>query len=95
MRQYNRDTKVKPFTTPIDADDAYKLSHAPQFKSAKQYIQAKLAMLKNDFLIKEEKMEMAEAHLDAIKRESEIKGWSAIQTEEAINRAVRQIIINN
>ena len=80
-RQFNRDTRLAPFTGGIDADKAYKLSHAPQFKNSEQYIQAKLTMLRKDFRINP--------------TETEIKHLHTLATEEAINRAVRQIINNH
>ena len=75
-----------------DADDAYKLSHAPQFRNAKQFIEAKLSMLMDPrgFGIKVTETEIA--HLYDIARESEMKHWGNLKTEETINRAVRQII---
>ena len=82
-----------PFTSSTDADQAYKLSHAPQFKNAEQYIKAKLHMLRKDFCIKVTETEIE--HLNEIARESEMKHWDIRKTEEAINRAVRQIINNN
>lgn len=95
MRQYNRDTKVKPFTALTDADDAYKLNHAPKFKNAKQFIEEKLTMLidPRGFCIPVTEAEVK--HLYDIALESEMKHWSQSKTEETINRAVRQIINNH
>ena len=73
-----RDTRIKPLTANTNSDDAYKLSHAPQFKNANQYIQAKLRMLEDDFCIHP--------------TETEIKHLYEFSTESEINRAVRQII---
>jgi hypothetical protein len=92
-RQYDRNSEVKPFVVETDADDVYKLSHAPKYRNAEQFIEAKLIIL-SDFCIGEEKMKKAKEHLYAIARESEIKNWSNLKTEEAINRAVRQIIMD-
>ena len=91
-RQYNRDSKIRPYVCGTDSDDAYKLSHAPQFKTPKQFIQEKLAMLTDPhgFCIKVTGAEIK--HLNDIARESEINNWSARKTEDTINRAVRQII---
>lgn len=74
----SRETVLKPFAASTDADKAYKLSHAPQFKNAEQFIQAKLKMLVKDFRIKP--------------TETEIKHLYELATESEINRAVRQII---
>lgn len=92
MRQYNRDTKIKPFTGGTESDEAYNLSHAPKFYNAEMYIQAKLAMLMDPrgFCIQVTETEIQ--HLYDIARESKIKNWSDRKTEDAINRAVRQII---
>jgi hypothetical protein len=65
----------------MDSEKIYKLSHAPQFKNAKQYLQTKLIMLENDFRIKP--------------TETEIKHLYELATESEINRAVRQIINNH
>lgn len=77
-KQYNRDTKIKHFVANTDSDQAYKLSHAPQFKNAEQYIKAKLKMLVNDFCI--------------YPTETEIAHLNELATEMEINCAVRQII---
>lgn len=77
-RHLSRDTKIKPIAIHADADEAYKLSHAPQFKNTKQYIQAKLKMLVNDFCIRP--------------TETELKHLYGLATESEINCAVRQII---
>lgn len=77
-RHLNRDTEIKPLAIHADSDEVYKLSHAPQFKNAKQYIQAKLIMLENDFYINP--------------TETEIKHLCSLATESEINCAVRQII---
>lgn len=91
-RQYNRDSKVKPFVVQTSSDDVYKLSHAPQFRNVKQYIEAKLTMLMDPrgFCINVTEDEVK--HLYDLARESEIKNWDSRKTEETINRAVRQII---
>ena len=75
---WNRDSRIKPVVFETNWDQAYKLSHAPQFKNAGQYIKAKLRVLVNDFCIYPTKTEIE--HLYELKTESEI------------NRAVRQII---
>ena len=95
MRQYNRDSKIRPYVGGTDSDDAYKLSHAPQFKSAKQYVEAKLIMLMDSkgFCIHPTETEVM--HLYDIALESELKNWDNRKTEDAINRAVRQIINNH
>lgn len=80
-RHLSRDHEIKPLAIHADSDQVYKLSHAPQFKNAKQYIQAKLIMLKNDFCIDP--------------TETEIKHLYELATESEINRAVRQIINNH
>ncbi len=80
-KQYNRDTRIKPYAGSTDADEAYKLNHAPSFKNAKQYIQAKLKMLVNDFRIHP--------------TETEIEHLNGLATESEINCAVRQIINNH
>jgi hypothetical protein len=77
-KYWNRASKVKPHTTTTDSEQAYKLSNAPQFKNAKQYTQAKLIMLKNDFYINP--------------TETEITHLYELATENEINCAVRQII---
>ena len=92
-RHWSRESTVTQYTAKTDADEVYKLSHAPQFKSSKQFIQAKLVMLLNDFCITPTETEIK--HLYDIATESQIKNWSQSKTEEAINRAVRQIINNH
>ena len=77
-KNWDRDTRIKPYAGGIDADKAYKLSHAPQFKNAEQFIQAKLKMLVNDFCID--------------LTETEIEHLYGLTTESEINCAVRQII---
>lgn len=77
-RCWSRESTITPYVAKTDADEAYHLSHAPQFKNAKQYIQAKLKMLVNDFYINP--------------TETEIKHLYELATESEINRAVRQII---
>lgn len=77
-KRFNRDTRIIPMTIQTDADEVYKLNHAPKFKNAEQYIQAKLIMLVNDFCI--------------YPTETEIKHLCSLATESEINRAVRQII---
>ena len=78
---WHRDSRIHPLAVTTDADQAYKLSHAPQFKNAEQYIQAKLTMLEKDFCINPTK--------------TEIKHLHELATESEINRAVRQIINNH
>ena len=75
---YSRATRIRPFVARTDADEAYKLHHAPLFKNAEQFIQAKLKMLMDDFCI--------------YPTETEIKHLHELATESEINRAVRQII---
>lgn len=41
-RHLSRETVIKPLAIHADADEAYKLNHAPKFKNAEQYIKAKL-----------------------------------------------------
>lgn len=77
-RHLYRDSEIKPMAVSIDSDKIYKLSHAPLFKNAEQFIQAKLDMLKKDFRIKP--------------TEKEIDHLYELKTESEINRAVRQII---
>ena len=77
----NRGILVKTLAKQTDADQAYKLSHAPQFKNAEQYIKAKLRMLVKDFCI--------------YPTETEIKHLYELTTESEINLAVRQIITNH
>ena len=77
-KNWNRESKIKPYVGVTDADQAYKLSHAPQFKNAEQYIKAKLKMLVKDFCI--------------YPTETEIAHLCELTTEEKINCAVRQII---
>ena len=77
-RHLSRDSEIKPLAIHADSDQVYKLSHAPQFKNAKQYIQAKLKMLVNDFCI--------------YPTETEIEHLYELATESEINCAVRQII---
>lgn len=76
-----RYSRIHPLAVTTDADQAYKLSHAPQFQNAEQYIQAKLIMLQKDFYINPTK--------------TEIKHLYELTTESEINRAVRQIINNH
>ena len=76
-----RDTRIIPLTANTDADEAYKLSHAPQFKNAEQFIKAKLNMLRKDFCI--------------YPTETEIEHLYELATEREINCAVRQIINNH
>lgn len=92
-RRFRRERKATKISFLTDGDHAFTLHHAPQFKNAEQYIQAKLTMLINDFRINPTKEERK--YLNDIARESEINHWSNQKTEEAINRVVRQIIINN
>lgn len=80
-RHLSRETEIKPLAIHADADQVYKLSHAPQFKNAEQYIKAKLRMLVKDFCINP--------------TETEIKHLSELATESEINCAVRQIINNH
>ena len=80
-KQYNRDTRLTPYAPKTNSDEAYKLSHAPQFKNAKQYIQAKLIMLEKDFCIQP--------------TETEIEHLNELATESEINCVVRQIINNH
>lgn len=80
-KRYDRETEIKPYAPPANSDQIYKLSHAPQFKNAKQYVQAKLIMLEKDFHI--------------TPTETEIKHLCGLATESEINRAVRQIINNH
>ena len=77
-RHLCRETIIKPLAIHANADEAYKLNHAPAFKNAKQFIQAKLKMLMDDFCI--------------YPTETEIKHLHELATESEINRAVRQII---
>lgn len=77
-RHWSRESTITPYTAKTDADEAYHLSHAPQFKNAEQFIQAKLKMLVNDFRI--------------TPTETEIKHLCSLATESEINCAVRQII---
>ena len=89
---FNGSTQMKNFSK-TNTEQTYKLSHAPQFKNADQFIKAKLRILENDFCIHPTETEIE--HLNDIARESEIKGWDDRKTEAAINCAVRQIIIDN
>ena len=77
-RHLSRETEIKPLAIHADPDQVYKLSHAPQFKNAEQYIQAKLRMLVKDFRIRPTETELAHLY--------------ELATESEINRAVRQII---
>lgn len=77
-RHWSRESTITPYTAKTDSDEAYHLSHAPQFKNAEQFIKAKLKMLVNDFCIHP--------------TETEIKHLCSLATESEINRAVRQII---
>lgn len=80
-KHFNRETEIKPFAMHADSDEIYKLNHAPKFKNAEQYIQAKLKMLVHDFRIHP--------------TETEIKHLYGLATEREINCAVRQIINNH
>lgn len=80
-RHLSRETVIKPLAIHADADEAYKLNHAPKFKNAEQYIKAKLKMLVNDFCI--------------YPTETEIEHLNGLATESEINCAVRQIINNH
>lgn len=80
-RHWSRESTITPYTAKPDWDEAYKLNHAPQFKNAEQYIEAKLKMLMKDFRI--------------TPTETEIKHLYELETESEINRAVRQIINNH
>ena len=80
-KHYSREHEIKPFSTPTDPDEAYKLSHAPQFKDKRQYVQAKLKILVSDFRICPTK--------------KEIEHLYELSTESEINRAVRQIMNNH
>lgn len=77
-RHLSRDTEIKPLAMHADSDKIYKLSHAPQFQNAEQFIKAKLKMLVQDFRIHP--------------TETEIKHLYELATEREINCAVRQII---
>lgn len=89
-RHLNRDSEIKPLAIHADSDQVYKLSHAPQFKNAEQFIKAKLKILVDEHCIRPTEIEIA--HLNEIARESEIKHWNDRKAESEINRAVRQII---
>lgn len=80
-RHLNRDSEIKPLAIHADSDQVYKLSHAPQFKNAEQFIKAKLKMLMKDFCI--------------YPTETEIEHLYELATENEINCAVRQIINNH
>jgi hypothetical protein len=80
-RHWSRESTITPYVAKTDADEAYKLHHAPKFQNAEQYIKAKLKMLVNDFCIKP--------------TETEIKHLYGLATENEINCAVRQIINNH
>lgn len=80
-KHWHRDSRLHQFAVSITTDEAYKISYAPQFKDAKQYIQAKLKMLVKDFRIKPTETEMKHLH--------------ELSTESEINRAIRQIIVNH
>ena len=80
-RCWSRESTVTQYVAKTDADEAYKLNHAPSFKNAKQYAKAKLKMLVNDFCIHP--------------TETEIEHLYELSTESEINRAVRQIINNH
>lgn len=94
-RYWNRCRRIESLVSSTNADDAYKISHAPHFSNAKQYVEAKLRILMDDkgFCINPTETEIE--HLYDIARESEIKNWSDRKTEDTINRAVRQIIDNH
>ena len=77
-RHLSRDSEIKPMAIHADSDKVYKLSHAPQFKNAKQFVEAKLKMLVDDFCINP--------------TETEIIHLYELTTEREINCAVRQII---
>ena len=80
-KRFSRETQIRNIAVSTDSDEAYKISHAPQFKNAEQYIKAKLKMLVNDFRIHP--------------TETEIKHLYELSTEREINCAVRQIINNH
>lgn len=80
-RHLNRESEIKPLAVHADSDTVYKLSHAPQFKNARQFIEEKLKMLIRDFYIQPTTKELN--HLYELKTESDI------------NRAIRQIITNH
>lgn len=80
-KRFSRETQIRNIAISTDSDEAYHLSHAPQFKNAEQFIQAKLKMLVNDFRINP--------------TETEIEHLYALATEREINCAVRQIINNH
>ena len=86
----SRETVLKPFAASTDADKAYKLSHAPQFKNAEQYIQEKIKMLVKDFRIPITETEIE--HLNQLATEIEVKHIDQRKAEDTIDRAVRQII---
>lgn len=77
-RHLSRETEIKPLAIPTNSDEVYKLNHAPKFKNAEQFIQAKLKMLVKDFRIHP--------------TETEIEHLCGLTTEREINCAVRQII---
>jgi hypothetical protein len=77
-RHLSREHEIKTLAIHADSDKIYKLSHAPQFKNAEQFIQAKLKMLVQDFRIHP--------------TEREIEHLYELATEREINCAVRQII---
>jgi ribulose-5-phosphate 4-epimerase/fuculose-1-phosphate aldolase len=82
-RRFRREHKVANIACLTSSDDAYKLSHAPQFQNTKQYVEAKLRMLMDPhgFCIYPTK--------------KEIEHLYELSTESEINRAVRQIINNH
>ena len=94
-RHWSRESKITPYVAKTDADDAYKLSHAPKFKNAEQYVEAKLKMLTDPrgFCIKVTETESN--HLYELAREMESKHFDKFTMESKINRAVRQIINNH
>ena len=82
-RHLSRDREIKPLAVHADSDEVYKLSHAPKFKNAEQFIKEKLTML------------MDPRGFGIIPTKMEIKHLYELETESQINRAVRQIINNH
>jgi hypothetical protein len=80
-RPFRRENKIQRIAFLSHPDQACRLNHAPQFKNAEQYIQAKLTMLTKDFCIEPTK--------------TEIKHLHELKTEKEIDCAVRQIINNH
>ena len=82
-KRFSRETQIRNIAVSTDSDEAYKLSHEPQFRNAKQFIEAKLRMLMDPhgFCIYPTK--------------KEIEHLYELSTESEINRAVRQIINNH